>query len=66
MAKNENVIDLSQLLKGYKGKWVVVSGDRSKVLCFADDIDEVLKEAEKYKGHPILLRVPDENTAHLL
>lgn len=64
--KEKKIIDLSELLKGYKGKWVVISEDKSKVLCSADSMEEVLKKAEQYRNHPVLLRVPDEHTAHLL
>ena len=67
MAEQEKIIDLSQLLRPYKGKWVAISGDKSQVLCTASTIEEVLKESENYKDRqPIILRVPDEHTAHLL
>ncbi|MBI4522774.1 MAG: hypothetical protein HY695_03050 [Deltaproteobacteria bacterium] len=66
MAENENVIDLSVLLRPYKGKWVVISEDKSRVLVSADTMEEALRRAEEHKNHPILLRVPDEHTAQLL
>jgi len=65
-AEFAHVIDLSTLLKPYKGKWVILSGDKSQVLFSADTMDDAIKESEKFKNHPILLRVPDEHTAHLL
>ena len=67
MVEQEKVIDLAELLRPFKGKWVAISGDKSQVLCTALTIEEVLKESEKYKDlQPIILRVPDEHTAHLL
>ncbi len=67
MTKQERIIDLSVLLVPFKGKWVTISGDKSQVLCDAVTIEEVLKKSERYKDRePILLRVPDEHTAHLL
>lgn len=67
MNEQSQIIDLSELLRPFKGKWVAISGDKSQVLCTAFTIEEVLKESEKYKGlEPIILRVPDEHTAHLL
>ncbi len=61
-----NVVDLSTLLKPYKGKWVILSEDKSRVLSSADNMEDAIRESGKYKNHPILVRVPDENTAHLL
>jgi hypothetical protein len=66
MESKGQVIDLSRLLKSYEGKWVVISEDKSKVLCAGDTLEDVIKKSEEYKDHPILLRVPDEHTAHLL
>jgi hypothetical protein len=54
------------LLKPYKGKWVILSEDKSRVLFSADTMDDAVREAEKFKNYPLLVRVPDENTAHLL
>jgi len=67
MADQHKVVDLSELLRPYKGKWVAISGDKSQVLCAALTIEEVLSQSENYKDRePIILRVPDEHTAHLL
>lgn len=61
------VIDLSDLLKPYKGKWVAISNDKKHVICVADTIDEVVEESKNIKnGEPVILKVPDEHTAHLL
>ena len=60
------IIDLSALLKSYKGKWVVISEDKTRVLCSADSLEEAIKGSDKCKDHSILLRVTDEHTAHLL
>jgi Family of unknown function (DUF5678) len=65
-AEFANVIDLSTLLKPYKGKWVILSEDKSRVLYSADTMEDAIRESEKFRDHPILVRVPDENTAHLL
>jgi hypothetical protein len=65
-AESAKVIDLSMLLKPYKGKWVILSEDKSRVLFSADTMDDAVREAEKFKNYPLLVRVPDENTAHLL
>ncbi|MFQ5902932.1 MAG: DUF5678 domain-containing protein [Candidatus Binatia bacterium] len=67
MNEQGQIIDLSELLRPYKGKWVAISGDKSQVLCAALTIEQVLRESEDYKDRePIILRVPDEHTAHLL
>jgi hypothetical protein len=60
------VVDLSTLLKPYKGKWVILSEDKLRVLFSADTMDDAIRESEKFQNHPILVRVPDEHTAHLL
>jgi hypothetical protein len=65
-AESAKVIDLSMLLKPYKGKWVILSEDKSRVLFSADTMDDAVRESEKFKNYPLLVRVPDENTAHLL
>jgi Family of unknown function (DUF5678) len=65
-AEFANVVDLSTLLKPYKGKWVILSEDKSSVLYSADTMEEAIRESEKFRDNPILVRVPDENTAHLL
>lgn len=63
----EKTVDLSKLLAPYEGKWVAISGDKSKVLCVANSIEELLEKSKAYKEEdPIVLRVPDEHTAHLL
>lgn len=63
----ENVIDFSEILRPYKGKWVAISEDKKKVICAADTIEEVIKGSKGFKdGEPVILRVPDEQTAHLL
>jgi hypothetical protein len=63
----DNVIDLSEILKPYIGKWVAISEDKKMVICAADTIEEVIQGSKSFKdGEPVILRVPDEQTAHLL
>lgn len=67
MNEQGQVIDLSELLRPYKGKWVALSEDKKKVICAADTIEEVIQGSKGVKdGEPVILRVPDEHTAHLL
>lgn len=66
MTEKTKIVDLSGLLKPYKGKWVVISEDKTRVLCSADSLEEAIRGSQNHKDHPILLRVPDEHTAHLL
>jgi len=67
MTDERLIVDLSKLLEPYQGKWVAISGDKARVLCAANTIEEVLEKSQHYKDdEPILLRVPDEHTAHLL
>ena len=65
MTRSKQVVDLSELLKGHEGEWVIISGDKSRVLCSDKSLDEVLKKAKQYDNR-VLLRVPDEHTAVLL
>ena len=63
----KDIIDLSKILRPYKGKWVAISEDKKRVVCSADTIEEVVRKSKEIKdGEPVIMRVPDEHTAHLL
>lgn len=67
VSERKSVVDLSELLGPYEGKWVAISADKSSVLCYADPIEELLRKCKEYEAlKPIILRVPDEHTAQLL
>lgn len=62
----KKVVDLTGILRPYKGKWVAITPDQKKVICYADTVEGVIEGSKKYKdGEPIIYRVPDEHTAHL-
>ena len=60
-------IDLTGLLAPYKGQWVALSSDEKHVVGSGTSLEIVLRQA-KGAGveKPLVLRVPDENTAYLL
>ncbi len=65
--EKEPVVDLSKILRPYKGKWVAVSEDRKHVVHSAETLGELMNQLRGFKdGEPVVLRVPDEHTAHLL
>jgi hypothetical protein len=62
------IADLSDLLKGIPaGSWVAISERHHKVVAFGVDAQTVFNEAQK-KGEnlPLMVRVPDQNTAMFL
>jgi hypothetical protein len=58
-------IDLTKLLKDVPaGAWVALSAGYERVIAFGFDVPSVLADAQKKgEGHPIVLRVPEANTA---
>ena len=60
-------IDLSELLRPYRGKWVALSQDETKVLGSGATIDEALEGAHREgEQQPIVIRVPESVAAYLL
>ncbi len=62
------IADLSELLKGMPaGAWVAISERLHKAIAFGVDAQAVLNEARK-KGEnlPLMVRVPDQNSAMFL
>lgn len=59
------MIDLTQILKKYKGLWVALDNDWKKVLGANKDIEKAHKEALK-KGYdePIMYKVPQKEIAY--
>ena len=55
--KNQNVIDLTEVLEGYSNKWVILSKDNKKVLKSGDTLDEI----NKFSDMGIIMLVPDYN-----
>ena len=52
-------LDFSEIIKKYKGKWVVLSDDEKEVVSFGKSAGEALKESEKTGlENPILFKVP--------
>lgn len=52
--------DLTKLLRGYEGKWVVLSADNNKVVGASDNPKDALKQAQINKEpNPVLMRVPE-------
>ena len=63
MAKRQ-VIDLTGILAKHRGKWVAITPDQKKVICYADTAEGVIEGSKKYKdGKPIIYRVPEEHAA---
>jgi hypothetical protein len=62
------MIDLTQLLKGIpSGAWVAISENQHIVLSYGIDPQAVLNEAQsKGEAHPLMVRVPDQNSAMFL
>lgn len=54
-------IDFTEIYKQYKGKWVALTEDESKVVASGSDAKRVFNEAKK-KGCkvPILFKVPSK------
>ncbi len=53
------ILDFTQIIKKYKGKWVSLTDDEKKVISFGKTAKEALEKARK-EGHknPILFKVP--------
>ena len=59
-------IDLTKLLKPYKGQWVALSPDEKRILGHGKSLDEALASVGKEEGRPLLIRVPDESVGFVL
>ena len=59
------ITDLSDLLKGIPpGAWVAISERQHAVVAYGPDAQEVLRDAkERGEEHPLITRVPDQNSA---
>ena len=62
MATKPFPIDLTRLLAPYKGEWVALSQDETRILGHGKTIEEALglAKSKKEKERPLLLRVPDD------
>ena len=60
-------IDMTPIIKKYRGYFVALSYDRKKVLGKGCTPDQALKEAKK-KGFkdPLITKIPEENRSYLL
>ena len=57
-------IDLTRLLAPYKGEWVTLSQDETRLLGHGKTIEEALMMAKKKEEErPLLIKVPDEEGA---
>ena len=60
-------VDLTKLLKPYKGEWVALSQDEKRILGHGKSLDEALAAARKVEeGRPLLIKVPDESVGFVL
>ncbi len=62
METNENVkyFDLSKLLLGLEGMWVVLSEDKSRVIASGKTLDEIADKAQEGS----IMKVPRFDTAY--
>ena len=62
------VKDISKLLEGIpRGAWVALSHDEEKVVAYAADVQEALRQAaEANESDPIIIRVPESDASSLL
>ncbi|MGD0520115.1 MAG: DUF5678 domain-containing protein [Terracidiphilus sp.] len=62
------IADLTDLLKGIPaGAWVAISERQRKAIAFGVDAQAVLNEAQaKGEKLPLMVRVPDQNSAMFL
>jgi hypothetical protein len=57
-------IDLTRLLAPYKGEWVALSSDETRILGHGKTIEETLALAKgKEEARPLLIKVPDDEGA---
>ena len=57
-------LDLTKLLAPYKGEWVALSHDETRMLGHGKTIEDALAMAKKSEeGRPLLIRVPDDEGA---
>ena len=61
-------VDLTRLLAPYKGEWVALSPDETRILGHGKTIEEALALAKgKEEGRPLLIKVPvDEGAGFVL
>jgi hypothetical protein len=61
-------VDLSDILKGVpSGAWVAISEMQHRVVAYGVDPQAVLKESRKEgEEYPLIVRVPDQNSAMFL
>ena len=64
MATKPFPIDLTRLLAPYKGEWVALSSDETRILGYGKTIEETLTMAKgKEETRPLLIKVPDDEGA---
>lgn len=57
-------VDLTKLLAPYKGEWVTLSQDETRLLGHGQTIEDALAMAkQKTEERPLLIKVPDEQGA---
>ena len=61
-------IDFVKLLEGIPpGAWVAISSDQARVVAYAPRLDEAIEKArEEGEPEPIMVRVPESQSALLL
>ena len=60
--------DISKLLAAVpKGAWVALSSDEERVVAYAADLQDAIAKAKQAgENHPIVVRVPEEETILIL
>ena len=59
--------DLPKLLGPYKGEWVTLSNDETRVVGHGKTIEEAIAQAKKQgENRPVLIKSPDRNSVLLL
>lgn len=67
MPHTKEPIHLAKLLAPHSGKWVTLTRDETTILGVGNTIEEALKKAEEQgEALPVLLKVPEQNTAAIL
>lgn len=60
-------IDMTPVIRKYRGLFVALSKDRKRVLGKGTTPEDALKEArEKGTKDPVLTRIPEDNRSYLL